>query len=39
MKEALWQRLLVIFLPFSPSFLVLELLAGHPAKQNKGYIS
>lgn len=41
MKEAraLWQRLLVIVLPFFPSSLLLELSAGHRVKQNKDYIS
>lgn len=36
---ALWQRLLVIVLPFFPSSLLLELSAGHRVKQNKDYIS
>ena len=41
MKEAraLWQRLLVIVLPFFPSSLLPELLAGHIGEQNKDYIS
>ena len=41
MKEAraLWQRSLPTALPFFPSSLVLELLAGHIGKQNKDHIS
>lgn len=36
---ALWQRLLVVPIPLSPSSLVLEFLARHIAIQNKDQIS